>query len=862
MRQQNFKGPKLPKELRDQFGGDPSNRSKGRGGHRQGPLNRKDRRKAEREEKKTQKKWKTKPRHAQIAADEESDDEEDPFDISDDEPWPPKSAATTKDSPEKPLKSILKKDTKPEPPKRKRDAESPPPPRISRAVKEKLEEEDKEIKALEKKLGIKGNKSKSTADDDGLDGLLDGLGDSGSEDDGFGDSSGKRKRPEDEEWLASKRRKALGVQDEPSSDGELGSEDDLGLDDDMDMDMDGKDSDSLEEESEEELDEGNMDDELEDDSDFDGLDDSDDEPTQPRVRENPYAPPVAPTTTPNIAKYIPPSMRGPPSSDAEALSRLKRKVQGLLNRLSEANMLTILKDIEKIYQENPRGYVHTTLIDLLIGLLADPTTLMDTFLILHAGFITAVYKVIGTDFGAQMVERIVSEFDKHYQENKNGTGKQATNLMSLVAELYILQVIGSNLVFDYVKLFLNELSEINTELLLRIVKISGQQLRQDDPSSLKDIVLLLQKAVSTTGEKKLSVRTKFMIETINNLKNNRVKTGIDASSIVTEHTTRIKKTLGSLNTRNLKGTEPIRIGLADIRDTEKKGKWWLVGASWRNDKADNVSNQEETKTMKNRKEPMDDDETILSSQAAVDLHQLARENGMNTDIRRAIFITIMSAADFKDAHVRLMKLNLKRSQEVEIPRVIVHCAGSEQVYNPYYTLLARKVCGEHKLRKAFQFALWDIFKTLGEKDEEDNAYHGQEEDAEAVSLRKLVNLGKLYGTLMANHGLPISTLKTLNFAYLQPKTKTLVEVILVTAILQSQKSAKDREHRDEKALLSIFVKVDVAPNMIPGLQYFVRKVLKKTDITADKKEKETVNWACKLIPDTLAKVATLKLTEE
>nr|GFD56933.1 nucleolar MIF4G domain-containing protein 1 [Tanacetum cinerariifolium] len=74
----------------------------------------------------------------------------------------------------------------------------------------------------------------------------------------------------------------------------------------------------------------------------------------------------------------------------------------------------------------------------------------------------------------------------------------------------------------------------------------------------------------------------------------------------------------------------------------------------------------------------------------VDLAQLAREQRMNTDVRRAIYVSIMSATDFKDAQIRLNKLNLKKAQEVEIPKVIIHCAGAEKTYNPYYTILARK----------------------------------------------------------------------------------------------------------------------------------------------------------------------------
>jgi nucleolar MIF4G domain-containing protein 1 len=739
----------------------------------------------------------------------------------------------------KPGKSILKKIEPKE--------SSPPLPTVSRAVKDRLAQDDAEIAALEKRLGVKGKK-KSKNLDDGLEDIFGDLGDLDSdEEDLFASKTSKRKRDTDDEWLASKRQRALAkstgntkaAQEDSDTEGDEGLE---GL------------------ESGEELDLEDDEEQEEDVGDFDTDEEEEEmEEEKPRVRENPYIAPVAPGTLP--AKYIPPALRAPPSSDAEALSRLRRQIQGLLNRLSDANMLTILRDVEKIYQNNPRGYVTTTLIDLLIGLLADPTTLIDTFLILHAGFIAAVYKVVGPDFGAQMVERIVSEFDGNYQRNKDGIGKHTTNLMTVVADLYCLQVIGSKLVFEYLRQFLSELSEINTELLLRIVRVSGPQLRQDDPSSLKDIVLLLQKSVAKVGEKNLSVRTKFMIETINDLKNNKMKTGVAASALVSEHTVRMKKQLGTLNTRNLKGTEPLRIGLTDIRDTEKKGKWWLVGASWRNDpttEAEESFEHQQTKAA---------DPDLAEENGEVDLFQLAREQRMNTDVRRAIFISIMSASDYKDAHMRLLKLNLKKSQEMEIPRVIVHCAGCEDTYNPYYTLLAQKFCSDHKSRKCFQFALWDIFKSLGENkdDDEDSDDEDEDNDEESkndLSLRRLVNLGKLYGTLIAKDGLSITSLKPLNFPYIKPKTQRLVEIMLVTTMLESQKKTKEKTSRDEKALLSIFINVDAAPEMVAGLQFFMKRVISKTAITANKKEKEMVKWGCRCVLDMLERLMATTAMED
>ncbi|KAK8206143.1 hypothetical protein IWZ01DRAFT_439475 [Phyllosticta capitalensis] len=841
MRPRNHGGPKLPKELRDQLG-DSSN---GNGRRRNAVTSRKDRRKAKRQLKKQppHRPPPQQPRGARFsrpAEESQSDDE-------DDSPPPPKrkkSESAAQNADQTPLKSSLRqpessadkkraskqkettRDSKEG--KRERD-DSPPPPakKVSKRVQERLDEDEAEIAALEKKLGLKGKKKMpKDFEEDGLADLLDGI-----DDELDFAVTGKRKRSAaDDEWLKSKRRKA-GVLTREESVSDDDSEDD-GWEDEDGEELDNDDDDSDGEEPED--DEGA--------EDFD--DEESEEEEQPKVRENPYLPPVPAEAKP-AGKYIPPSMRGPPTSDAELMTRLRRQTQGLLNRLSEANLLSILKDVEQLYLNNPRQYVTSTLIDILLGLICDRTSLQDTFLILHAGFIAAVYKVIGTDFGAQLVERFVSEFDKQYRDfNDETSGKETTNLMSLMAEMYNFQVIGSNLVFDYIRLFLEELKEVNTELLLRLVRLSGPQLRQDDPSALKDIVILLQKAVAKAGESNLSVRTKFMVETINNLKNNRMKTGVAASAITSEHLTRMKKTLGSLNTRNLKGSEPLRIGLKDIMDTEKKGKWWLVGASWRNETEQNAS-EDKTPKEKQKSAKVDPEEIIESG--TTDLLQLAKEQRMNTDIRRAIFMSIMSASDFKDAHLRLMKLRLKKSQELEIPKVLIHCAGAEQAYNPYYTLIARRLCSEKQLKKAFQFSLWDLFKRMGEGEEGDDMDLDEEDGGETLTTRKIVNLGKMFGTLIAGGGQPITVLKTLNFAYLRPKTEAFVEVLLSTVILRSQKAGS----RDEKALLDIVMVSKDAPQMARGLQYFFKKVVSKAEVGANKAERDAIRWGAGVASDGL-----------
>ncbi|KAL4980390.1 hypothetical protein BDW66DRAFT_125104 [Aspergillus desertorum] len=709
-----------------------------------------------------------------------------------------------------------------------------PQRKVSKAVQDKLEQDDAEIAALEKKLGLKKGKLPKSFAEDGLDELLGDLGG------GSADEDRKRKREADD-WLRNKRRKAQGLpidESEESDSDDISDEDAEWFDDEEDMD-----------ESNEE----------------DGGDESEKERPAPKKRENPYVAPIAAAAEDKPGKYIPPSLREASNSESESLTRLRRQAQGHLNKLSEANLVSILAEFEKLYREYPRQNVTSTLITLFFGLICEKSALQDTFIILHAGFIAAVYKVMGMDVGAEIVQKIVETFDAGGDERGKFEGKEMINLISLLSQLYNFHVVGSTLVFDYIRLFLQDINENNTELLLKVIRNSGPQLRQDDPSSLKDIVLLIQPAVAKAGAASLSVRTKFMIDTITDLKNNRLKSAAN-STIASEHITKMRKILGSLNnSRVIRATEPISISRSDIHNSSKKGKWWLVGASWKEDPLESARQELSFLPVTNTHQAT----TVADndSDAEPDYASIAKAHRMNTDVRRSIFVAIMSATDYQDAHVRLLKLRLKRAQEFEIPRVLTHCAMEEEAHNPYYTLIARRLCSElgRRIKVSFMFTLWNIFKRMGESgdmdgdDEDGPGAHGEDEE-NPVSMKSIVNLAKMYASLIADGTLTLGILKTLNFAYLQPKTKTFVEVLMISIIQQSQKQKKKKKSKskshledslDEEPLVEIFMKTEDTPQIIKGCIFFLRKVVAKTDIVASEKEAVMVKWGVRVAVDAL-----------
>lgn len=168
------------------------------------------------------------------------------------------------------------------------------------------------------------------------------------------------------------------------------------------------------------------------------------------------------------------------------------------------------------------------------------SALLDSYVTLHAALISSLHRLVGVEFGrvslfvrpcdqlslraAFFVQNVVSSYEHYYNILSSATptarnatsdplGKECSNLIILLSELYNFQVISCVLVYDLIRNLLSaELTEFVVELLLKLLRStyryfeiitvaellrdSGQQLRQDDPSALKDIVQIVQSKTS------------------------------------------------------------------------------------------------------------------------------------------------------------------------------------------------------------------------------------------------------------------------------------------------------------------------------------------------------------------------------
>ncbi|CUM53778.1 uncharacterized protein AC631_00260 [Debaryomyces fabryi] len=614
--------------------------------------------------------------------------------------------------------------------------------------------------------------------------------------------------------------------------------------------------------SDDELSEGDFDDDDDDlDDDLDELSDYDDQ--KPRVKENPYVAPVDDNNKDYDTedegdgapkKYIPPALRRKLALESSETSpevmALRKSIKGPLNKLSEANISSIINEISSLYLSNPRHLVSENLTSIVLESILQQGRLLDTFVYLHATLVVAIYRLQGVEFGALFIQTLIEKFDNYYGQPTKG--KEISNIVSLLSAVYTFQLVSSKLLYDIIKFLINDLNETNAELLLRIIRNSGNQMRTDDPTALKEIVLLTNKVSSSMLSEKLNTRTQFLLETIASLKNNKLKNTNEASHHLT---ITLKKFLGGVN--NNKFNDPIQVTLEDIHNIDTRGKWWLVGSAWKGhdhieNKTESTFNEEAVNDILDNTEP--------------NWMELARSQRMNTDIRRAIFISIMSANDYVDALTKLDKLALKRSQEREIPRVLIHCTGVEPAWNPYYGILASKLCDNHSNRKTFQFMLWDLIKDFegsdghGSDDEDEDflGFDTSDEDDES-RLKRISNLGRFFGYLLAEGSLPLHVLKSVNFLIASNDTVLFLELVLlvfldhvgkksqinsVGAGLTGSRTGKTmyEQKYDDKILIERLIKAQEQQTLLRGLQYFLQDKVKASDFISGKKQRKRIEW--------------------
>ncbi|NWW48587.1 NOM1 protein, partial [Pedionomus torquatus] len=321
----------------------------------------------------------------------------------------------------------------------------------------------------------------------------------------------------------------------------------------------------------------------------------------------------------------------------EELGRLKKMVNGLINRLSEPNLPSISGQMEDLYMANSRKDMNETLTDILMNACVTAVAMPARLMMEHVLLVSILHHNVGVEVGAHFLEAVVKKFDEI--SKSDAEGKECENLIALIAHLYNFHVVHSLLIFDILKKLVSAFTEKEIELILFLLKNVGFSLRKDDALALKELITEAQKKANM-AEKKLrdQTRVRFMLETMLALRNNDMRKipGYDPEPVE-----KLRKLQRSLVRSSGKETQ-LRVSLESLLSADQVGRWWIVGSSW---SGTPMINDTDKKTQ----------QKLHVGKVSSKIMELARKQRMNTDVRRSIFCVLMTSEDFLDAFEKLLK---------------------------------------------------------------------------------------------------------------------------------------------------------------------------------------------------------------
>lgn len=487
-------------------------------------------------------------------------------------------------------------------------------------------------------------------------------------------------------------------------------------------------------------------------------------------------------------KYVAPHLRSLAGNESEEYIQIRRRVRGLLNRLSESNVESITGEMATIFRSTIRSVSTQIIINEVLAACSGGPRGNEQYAAVFASFVAGLACSVGMDFSAKFMALLAKAFEDECLKEDNISLR---NLTLLLSYLCIFGVCSSDLIYDLLITLSKRLREIDVSTILTVLNCCGMKIRSDDPTAMKNFIQSVQnrvnelKASSVEGQANINgKRMEFMLETIFDIKNNKKRPKEETAPHA-----RIKKWL-----QKLRVEEILIRGLkwSKLLDPDNKGQWWLSGGMAA--KTDNV--QEVANTI---------DKDVLEAQKML---QLASSQRMNTDARKAIFCIIMSGEDYIDAFEKLLRLDLVGKQDREIMRVIVECCLQEKIFNKYYTTLASKLCEHDKNHKfTLQFCIWDHFKEL-----------------ESMQLLRSMHLAKFIAEMVGSFTLSLAVLKSVELSDVTQLTpKRIMHFRMLFEALF--------EYPDE-VLWNSLTRVAVSPELETlrhGIEFFIREYVVKTN---------------------------------
>ncbi|KAJ9565999.1 hypothetical protein OSB04_001965 [Centaurea solstitialis] len=361
----------------------------------------------------------------------------------------------------------------------------------------------------------------------------------------------------------------------------------------------------------------------------------------------------------------------------KAWDALRKSINGLVNKVNATNIKNI---IPELFAENlirGRGLFCRSCIK---SQMASPG-FTDVFAAL-----VAVVNIKFPQVGDLLLRRIISQLQRAYKRNDK---PQLHSAVKFLSHLVNQRVVHELIALELLTILLENPTDDSVEIAVGFVTECGYVLQDLSPRGFHGI---FERFRGILYEGEIDKRVQFLIEGLFALRKAKfqghpaVRPELDLVDPEDQLTHQVSLTdkidqeisldifkLDPKFIENEKRYEDLKKTILGDESEEEAEEEEEVGV----EDSDESSEKEDEKQMKIR----DDTETNV------------------VNLRRTIYLTIMSSVDFEEAGHKLLQIKLQPGQEMEVCMMLLECCSQERTYLRYYGLLGQWFC---MMKKVYQ----------------------------------------------------------------------------------------------------------------------------------------------------------------
>ncbi|KAG1714941.1 Pre-mRNA-splicing factor CWC22 [Nymphon striatum] len=341
-----------------------------------------------------------------------------------------------------------------------------------------------------------------------------------------------------------------------------------------------------------------------------------------------------------------------------------------------------------------------------------------------SGTFTAVYaalvSLINTKYpqtGELILKRLIIQFRKGFKRNDKSICLASTRFIAhLINQLVAHEVLA----LEILTLLLETPTEDSVEVAVSFLKECGARLAEVSP---KGINAIFERLRNVLHESELEKRVQYMIEVVHAVRKDHfadypaIPENLDLVEEEDQftHMITLDEAVDSQDILDVFKFDE------NFEKNEEMYKKFTKGSDSESGSGSGSGSDADESGEESDEEKKDENEVIIDT---TETNLIA--------LRRTIYLTVQSSLSFEECCHKILRLNLKPEQEIEVCHMVIDCCAQERTYEKFFGLLAQRFC---QLNRSYVEPFQQIFKS---------SY----DTIHRLEVNKLRNITKLFAHLL------------------------------------------------------------------------------------------------------------------